>query len=146
MRFSPPNKEVSTWGINIPLYGFSNITRNYTISRDFTYSPVLKDKFISHGFRGVRRPRSVMNHQISQYIAHFNTIRSLHPTCYRVFAKFVSEKLDASELHDLKRNGRRGHYAATKTLENDDNRPVLNVSHSFTARKPRRRVGLPSQF
>ena len=58
----------------------------------------------------------------------------------------IREKRDASELHDLKRNGRHGHYAATKTLENDDNRPVLNVSHSFTACKPRRRVGLPSQF
>ena len=58
----------------------------------------------------------------------------------------IREKLDASELHDLKRNGRRGNYAATKTLENDDSRPVLNISHSFTARKPRRRVGLPSQF
>jgi hypothetical protein len=55
----------------------------------------------------------------------------------------IREKLDASELHDLKRNGRRGNYAATKTLENDDNRLVLNVSHSFAARKPRRRVGLP---
>jgi hypothetical protein len=57
----------------------------------------------------------------------------------------IREK-DASALHDLKRNGRRNHYAATKTLENDDNRAALNASHSFTARKPRRRVGLPSQF
>jgi hypothetical protein len=54
--------------------------------------------------------------------------------------KFVSssvrEKRDASALHDLKRNGRRNHYAATKTLENEDNRPVLNASHSFTPRTP----------
>ena len=90
-----------------------------------------------------------MNRQILQYIVSFSTIISYHytpfATGYFHLVK-IREKLDASELHDLKRNGRRGHYAATKTLENDDSRPVLNITHSFTARKPRRRVGLPSQF
>ena len=41
------------------------------------------------------------------------------------------------KLHDLKRNGRRDHYGVTKTLESDDNKLILNASHSFTAREPR---------
>ena len=93
-----------------------------------------------------------MNGQISQYNVSFSAIRSLHPWGVTPYATGcfhlpkIRGKLDALELHDLKRNGRRGHYAVTKTLENDDSRPVLNASHSFAARKPRRRVGLPSQF
>ena len=38
-------------------------------------------------------------------------------------------------VHDLKRMDKRNHYAATKTLENDDSRPLLTVLHSFTTRR-----------
>ena len=105
---------------------------------------MLRKDLYNAGWEESPRARPVMNGQISQYIVSFSAIISLHPICYRVFSSMkIREKRDASELHDLKRNRRRGHYAVTKTLENDDNIPVLNVSHSFTARKPRRRVGLP---
>ena len=48
---------------------------------------------------------------------HMHTANTDTPSAIGRFHHVKIREKDASALHDLKRNGRRNHYAATKTLE-----------------------------